>query len=45
MHETDLFTSFARLGGAMRHIPGDRVIDGVDQTALLMEGDGQSRRD
>ena len=45
IHETDLFTTFARLGGAMKHIPRDRIIDGVDQTALLMEGDGQSRRD
>jgi arylsulfatase len=45
IHETDLFTTFARLGGATKHIPRDRIIDGVDQTALLMEGDGESRRD
>ncbi len=41
----DLYTTFARLGNAMEHIPTDRVIDGIDQTAVLMEGDGNSRRD
>ena len=45
IHETDLFTTFARLGGATRYIPRDRIIDGVDQTALFLEGDTQSRRD
>ena len=45
IHETDLFTTFARLGGAMQHIPSDRVIDGVDQTSLLMNGDTMGRRD
>lgn len=45
IHETDLFTTFARLGGATKHIPTDRIIDGVDQTALLIEGDTHSRRD
>ena len=45
IHETDLFTTFARLGGATKYIPRDRIIDGVDQTALFLEGDGQSRRD
>jgi arylsulfatase len=43
--ETDLFTTFAHLGGAMEHIPTDRIIDGVDQTSLLLNGDGYSRRD
>jgi arylsulfatase len=41
----DLFTTFARLGGAMDAVPTDRVIDGVDQTALLLNGEGKSRRD
>ena len=41
----DLFTTFARLGGAMNAIPRDRVIDGIDQTALLIKGDTYSRRD
>ena len=45
IHETDLFTTFARLGGAMQYIPTDRIIDGVDQTALLLNGDAHSRRD
>ena len=45
IHEVDLFTTFARLAGAMDSIPGDRVIDGIDQTALLMKGDSHSRRD
>ncbi len=45
IHETDLFTTFARLAGATRHIPGDRVVDGVDQTSLLINGDTHSRRD
>ena len=44
-HVTDLFTTFARLGGATEHIPTDRVIDGIDQTSLLLNGDTHSRRD
>ncbi|HEY4311348.1 MAG TPA: sulfatase-like hydrolase/transferase [Pirellulales bacterium] len=45
IHETDLFTTFAHLGGATENIPTDRIIDGVDQTALLLKGDTFSRRD
>ncbi|MCV6595621.1 MAG: sulfatase-like hydrolase/transferase [Mangrovicoccus sp.] len=45
LHVSDLYTTFARLGGAMEGIPRDRVIDGVDQTSLLLNGDGYSRRD
>lgn len=45
IHETDLFTTFARLGEATKYIPTDRVIDGVDQTSLLINGDTNSRRD
>jgi len=45
IHETDLFTTFARLGGAENSIPRDRIIDGVDQTALLLNGDTHSHRD
>jgi arylsulfatase A-like enzyme len=41
----DLFTTFARLGDAMEYIPTDRIIDGIDQTAVFLEGDGNSRRD
>lgn len=45
IHETDLFTTFARLAGASEHVPTDRVIDGFDQTALLLNGDTHGRRD
>ena len=45
IHETDLFTTFARLGGALDHVPTDRIIDGIDQTALLLGGDTHGRRD
>jgi len=45
IHETDLCTTFARLAGATQYIPTDRIIDGVDQTALLFEGYTNSRRD
>ena len=45
IHETDLFTTFARLAGATDYIPRDRIIDGVDQTSLLLNGDTYSRRD
>jgi arylsulfatase len=44
VHITDLFTTAARLGGAMDNIPSDRVTDGIDQTALLLLGEGHSRR-
>src|SRR5271155_4630939 len=42
---TDLYTTFARIGGANQYLPTDRIIDGVDQTALLMNGDTHGRRD
>ncbi|MCJ7755292.1 MAG: sulfatase-like hydrolase/transferase [Thermoanaerobaculales bacterium] len=45
IHVTDLFTTFARLAGATEHIPTDRIIDGIDQTSLLLNGDGHGRRD
>ncbi len=41
----DLFTTFISLAGGLEKIPRDRVIDGIDQTALLLKGDGHSRRD
>ena len=44
IHEVDLFTTFARLAEAKKNIPTDRVIDGVDQTALLLKGDTHGRR-
>ena len=45
VHVSDLFTSLARIGGAMDEIPTDRIIDGVDQTALMLEGETHGRRD
>ncbi len=45
VHVSDLFTTFVRIAGATDRIPRDRVIDGIDQTALLLEGEGNSRRD
>ncbi len=45
VHVTDLFTTIARLGGAVDEIPRDRIIDGIDQTALLLNGDTHGRRD
>ena len=43
--DTFLFFSFARIGQATQHIPTDRVIDGIDQTALLLKGEKHGRRD
>jgi len=45
IHETNLFRTFARLGGAENHIPKDQIIDGVGQKALLLNGDTHSRSD
>jgi arylsulfatase len=45
IHVTDLYTTFARLGEALDEVPTDRVVDGLDQTSLLLNGDTYSRRD
>lgn len=45
LHVADLFTTLARLAGALSAVPTDRVIDGVDQSALLLEGEAKGRRD
>ncbi len=45
IHQTDLYTTFANIADATQYIPTDRVIDGVDQTSLILNGDGHSRRD
>jgi arylsulfatase len=45
VHVSDLFTTLSRLCGAMDKIPTDRLIDGVDQSALLLEGETKGRRD
>ena len=44
LHLTDLFTTAARLGGALDKIPNDRITDGIDQTALLLLGEDHGRR-
>ncbi|QDG78517.1 sulfatase-like hydrolase/transferase [Labrenzia sp. PHM005] len=44
LHVTDLYTTAARLGGAMDNIPNDRITDGVDQTSLFLNGEGHGRR-
>jgi arylsulfatase len=45
IHVTDLFTTFASLAGATEYIPTDRIIDGLDQKALFLNGDTHGRRD
>ena len=45
IHVSDLFTSLARIAGGLEHLPTDRVVDGVDQTAMLLLGEGKGRRD
>ncbi|TMV09136.1 sulfatase [Ruegeria sediminis] len=45
VHVSDMFVTFARFAGAEAGIPRDRLIDGVDQSALLLQGEGKSRRD
>jgi arylsulfatase len=45
IHVSDLFTTFARVAQADQYIPRDRVIDGIDQTALLLNGQHHGRRD
>lgn len=45
VHVSDLYTTFAKIGGGTRYIPTDRVVDGINQTALLLNGDAHGRRD
>jgi arylsulfatase A-like enzyme len=45
VHAADLYTTFARIAQATDYIPRDRVIDGIDQTALLLNGEHHGRRD
>jgi arylsulfatase A-like enzyme len=45
IHVTDLYTTFARIADATQYIPTDRIIDGIDQAALLLDGEGHGRRD
>ena len=45
IHVTDLFTTLARFAGSVDKIPTDRLIDGLDQTALMLAGETHGRRD
>jgi len=45
IHVSDLFTTFAKFAGAMDEVPTDRVIDGLDQSSMLLLGDTHGRRD
>lgn len=45
VHVTDLFTTLARLGDASDKIPTDRLIDGIDQVSLWLNGETHGRRD
>jgi arylsulfatase len=45
IHVSDLYTTFARVAQATEHVPTDRVIDGIDQTALFLMGEHHGRRD
>ena len=44
-HVSDLFTTLAHIGGATDEIPRDRIIDGIDQTSLWLNGEAHGRRD
>jgi arylsulfatase len=45
VHVSDLFTTLARLANAKDGVPRDRVIDGVDQSGVLLLGETHGRRD
>ncbi len=42
---SDFYTTFARIAGATDGIPRDRIVDGIDQTAIFLKGDTHGRRD
>ena len=45
IHVSDLYTTIARITGTSDLIPRDRIIDGIDQSSLLINGDNHGRRD
>lgn len=45
IHVSDLFTTLARIAGGTDEIPTDRIIDGLDQTGILLLGETHGRRD
>jgi arylsulfatase len=44
IHVVDWYTTAARIAGNLEAIPDDRVLDGVDQLALLLFGEDNGRR-
>lgn len=44
-HVSDLYTTLARFANATDRIPRDRIIDGVDQSGILLLGETHGRRD
>eukprot|EP00008_Paramoeba_atlantica_P009907 CAMPEP_0201479494 /NCGR_PEP_ID=MMETSP0151_2-20130828/4189_1 /ASSEMBLY_ACC=CAM_ASM_000257 /TAXON_ID=200890 /ORGANISM="Paramoeba atlantica, Strain 621/1 / CCAP 1560/9" /LENGTH=546 /DNA_ID=CAMNT_0047861021 /DNA_START=20 /DNA_END=1660 /DNA_ORIENTATION=- len=44
IHVTDLYTTAINLADAGQYAPRDRVIDGIDQSALFLFGSGHSHR-
>jgi len=45
VHASDMYTTLAVIAQADQYIPRDRVVDGLNQTSLLLNGDGYGRRD
>ena len=45
IHVSDLYTTFARIADATDEIPRDRIIDGLDQSGVLLLGETHGRRD
>lgn len=45
IHVADLYTTIARIAGATDKIPTDRLIDGIDQSSLMLDGELKGRRD
>jgi len=43
LHVTDMYTTAARIGGAMDEMPNDRIIDGLEQSSYLMAGTASRR--
>jgi arylsulfatase len=36
LHVTDMYTTAARIGGALDKLPKDRIVDGLEQSSYLM---------
>lgn len=45
IHVSDLYTTLARFTGSHKHIPRDRLVDGVDQSAAILIDETKGRRD